>query len=127
MLEGKRVAPEQAQAAGLIDETVATHEELLPRARAWLLENKDNEAARTQPWDTKGYKIPGGNASHPAVAQMLPVASAMLRQKTRGLLPAPEKILDVAVTALRVDFETAMRVESRGLAYLAKHAPKPKT
>lgn len=119
LLEGKRVAPEQAQAAGLIDETVATHEELLPRARAWLLENKDNEAARTQPWDTKGYKIPGGNASHPAVAQMLPVASAMLRQKTRGLLPAPEKILDVAVTALRVDFETAMRVESRGLAYLA--------
>jgi len=119
LLEGKRVAPEQAQAAGLIDETVATHEELLPRAKAWLLENKDNEAARTQPWDTKGYKIPGGNASHPAVAQMLPVASAMLRQKTRGLLPAPEKILDVAVTALRVDFETAMRVESRGLAYLA--------
>ena len=119
LLEGKRVAPEQAQAAGLIHEVVATQEDLLPRAKAWLSENKDNEAARTQPWDTQGYKIPGGNATHPAVAQMLPVAAAMLRQKTRGLLPAPEKILDVAVTALRVDFETAMRVESRGLAYLA--------
>ena len=119
LLEGKRVAPEQAQAVGLIHEVVAAQEDLLPRAKAWLTENKDNEAAMTQPWDTKGYKIPGGNATHPAVAQMLPVAAAMLRQKTRGLLPAPEKILDVAVTALRVDFETAMRVESRGLAYLA--------
>lgn len=122
LIEGKRVAPEKAKEAGLIDETVATLEELLPRAKAWLKENAGNEAAAIQPWDTPGYKIPGGNVNTPAVAQMLPVASAMLRQKTRGLLPAPEKILDVAVAALRLDFDTAMRVESRGLTYLATTA-----
>jgi 3-hydroxyacyl-CoA dehydrogenase/enoyl-CoA hydratase/3-hydroxybutyryl-CoA epimerase len=46
-------------------------------------------------------------------------AAIMLRQKTRGLLPAPEKILDCAVEAARLDFDTALRIESRGLAYLA--------
>lgn len=119
LIEGKRVSPATAKESGLIQETVSNFEELLPRAKAWILENRDNEAARTQPWDTKGYKIPGGNANHPAVAQMLPVASAMIAQKTRGLLPAPVKILDVAVSAMRVDFETAMRIESRGITELA--------
>ena len=119
LIEGKRVAPTKAQASGLIHETVASLDELVPRAKAWVLENKDNEAARTQPWDTQGYKIPGGNANHPAIAQMLPVAAAMMRQKTRGLMPAPERILDVAVEAMRVDFETAMRIESRQFTTLA--------
>ena len=119
LIEGKRVSPATAKESGLIQETVSNFEELLPRAKAWILENRDNEAARTQPWDTKGYKIPGGNANHPAVAQMLPVASAMIAQKTRGVLPAPVKILDVAVSAMRVDFETAMRIESRGITELA--------
>lgn len=119
LLEGKRVTPEKALEAGLINETVATLDELVPRAKAYILENKDNAAAAVQPWDTKGYKIPGGSINSPAVAQMVPVATAMLRQKTRGLLPAPEKILDLAVSTLKVDFDTAMRMESRGLAYLA--------
>ncbi len=119
LIEGKRVAPAKAQASGLIHETVSGLDELIPRAKAWVLENQDNEAARTQPWDTQGYKIPGGNANHPAIAQMLPVAAAMMRQKTRGLMPAPERILDVAVEAMRVDFETAMRIESRQFTTLA--------
>ena len=119
LIEGKRVVPSRAIEAGLINETVDSLDDLIPRAKAWIAENQDNEAACTQPWDTKGYKIPGGNANHPAVAQMLPVASAMIAQKTRGLLPAPVKILDVAVSAMRVDFDTAMRIESRGLTELA--------
>ena len=51
-------------------------------------------------------------------AQLLMMSPAMLRQKTRGLLPAPEAILDCAVEAARLDFDTALRIESRGLASL---------
>ena len=122
LIEGKRVAPSKAQQAGLIHETVSSLDELLPRAKAWLVENSDNEAASVQPWDTQGYKIPGGNANNPQVAQMLPAATAMLYQKTRGLMPAPSKILDVATSALRVDFDTAMRIESRNFTALAQTA-----
>jgi 3-hydroxyacyl-CoA dehydrogenase/enoyl-CoA hydratase/3-hydroxybutyryl-CoA epimerase len=119
IVEGKRVAPEKALASGLIDAVIEDKDELLSAAKQWLLANKDDEAARTQPWDTKGYKIPGGNIRNPQVAQMVTMGAPMIRKNTRGLLPAPEKIFDVAVQALTVDFETAMRIESRGLAELA--------
>ena len=119
IVEGKRVAPEKALASGLIDAVIEDKDELMSAAKQWLLANKDDESARTQPWDTKGYKIPGGNIRNPQVAQMVTMGAPMIRKNTRGLLPAPEKIFDVAVQALTVDFETAMRIESRGLAELA--------
>lgn len=118
LVEGKRISPDKALAAGMIHETVNSLDELLPRAKAWILENRDNEAAAIQPWDTKGYKIPGGNANSPRLAQTLMGAPIMLRQKTRGLLPAPERILNVAVEALRLDFDTALRVEGRNFTSL---------
>ena len=122
LLEGKKVVPAKALEAGMIHETVENVAELVPRAKAWILENKDNEEAAVQAWDRKGHKIPGGSASSPKLAQLIMGAPIMLLQKTRGLLPAPEKILDCAVEAARLDFDTALRVESRGLAYLATTA-----
>ena len=119
IVEGKRVAPEKALASGLIDAVVDEKDSLVSAAKEWVMANKDDEEARTQPWDTKGYKIPGGNIRNPQVAQMVTIGAPMIRKNTRGLLPAPEKIFDVAVQALTVDFETAMRIESRGLAELA--------
>lgn len=118
LVEGKKVTPDKALKAGMIHETVDSLDELIPRAKAWILENKENDAAAVQPWDQKGYKIPGGNANSPQLAQVLMAAPAMLSKSTRGLLPAPERIMDCAVEALRLDFDTALRVESRGLAYL---------
>jgi len=123
LLEGKKVTPEKALKAGMIHETVESLDALVPRAKAYILETKAldaeaQEAAAQQPWDKKGFKIPGGSASSPKLAQVLMGAPAMLAQKTRGLLPAPEQILDCAVEAARLDFDAALRIESRGLAYL---------
>ena len=118
LLEGKRVAPGPAMQAGMIDATVETLEELLPAAKAYILDNKDNADAATQPWDRKGFRIPGGKINSPKLAQLAVMAPPMLRQKTRGLLPAPEKILDVAYQAALIDFDTALKVESRDFAYL---------
>ncbi|MAA73894.1 MAG: 3-hydroxyacyl-CoA dehydrogenase [Salinisphaeraceae bacterium] len=116
LLEGKKVSPDQALSAGLIHATVDSADELVPAAKAWL---KDNPDEHTQPWDQKGHKIPGGNASSPKLAQFMVGAPTMLSQKTRGLMPAPVEILDVAVNAARLDFDTALTVESRGLTKLA--------
>ena len=118
LLEGKRVAPGPATEAGMIDATVETLEDLLPAAKAYILDNKDNADAATQPWDRKGFRIPGGKVNSPKLAQLAVMAPPMLRQKTRGLLPAPEKILDVAYQAALIDFDTALEVESRDFAYL---------
>ncbi len=118
LLEGTRVTAANALKQGMVDQLVSRLEDLVPAAKEWILAQREDPEAAVQPWDRKGFKIPGGNANHPAVAQMIMVAPAMLFQKTRGLLPAPEQILDIAVQAARLDFDTALRIESRGLAYL---------
>ncbi len=119
LLEGTRIDPAAGLEAGLVDELVDSREALVPAAKAWVKAQYGNSEAALQPWDRKGFRIPGGNASSPHLAQLITIAPAMLRKKTRGLLPAPEVILDCAVEALRLDFDTAQRVESRGLTYLA--------
>lgn len=109
LLEGKKLAPQKALQAGLIDDLASDREALLNKARTWI---KANPTA-VQRWDVKGYQIPGGTPSNPKVAQMLAIAPSILRSKTQGTLPAPEKILCAAVEGAQVDFDTAQLIETR--------------
>lgn len=118
LLEGKQVDPVKALDAGMIHDLVTDVDALVPKAKEYILANKDNPDAAIQPWDQKGYKIPGGGITSPKIQQAITGGTAMLLQKTRGLLPAPEKILDVAVQALKLDLDTALVIESRGIAAL---------
>lgn len=118
LVQGRKVAPAKALSEGMIHATVSSIDELVPNAKAWILENRGVEDSAVQPWDRKGHRIPGGDASSPKLAQFIMGAPAMLRQQTRGLLPAPEKIMDCAVEAARLDLDTALEIESRGLTSL---------
>ncbi|MEY8838266.1 3-hydroxyacyl-CoA dehydrogenase NAD-binding domain-containing protein [Cribrihabitans sp. XS_ASV171] len=113
LLEGKQVGPEKAKAAGLIHEVVPAAD-LLSRAKDWILSVQGDAEAITQPWDAKGYKIPGGPSTAPKNMQRIAGAAAMLYKKTRGLMPAPAKILDIMTeSAGKLDFDTALRYETR--------------
>src|SRR5260370_31467853 len=94
LLEGKQLRPAEALKQGLVDEIVPTLAELVPAAKAWI---KANPGTHTQPTDQKGFKYPGGGAVAPNIRQIATLAPMMLVNKTRGLMPAPEKILDIAV------------------------------
>jgi 3-hydroxyacyl-CoA dehydrogenase / enoyl-CoA hydratase / 3-hydroxybutyryl-CoA epimerase len=119
LLQGPRFKPAQAKEKGLVDELVATREELVPAAKAWIEANKGSEEAATNPWDRKGYKMPGGTPSTPSLAAFLPAFPAMLRKQTKGALyPAPRAIMAAAVEGAQVDFETASTIESRYLTNL---------
>jgi 3-hydroxyacyl-CoA dehydrogenase / enoyl-CoA hydratase / 3-hydroxybutyryl-CoA epimerase len=109
LLEGKKIRPQQALQTGLINELAVDRTELLAKSRAWILANPQ---AR-QPWDNKAYQIPGGTPSNPKVAQILAIAPSILRSKTNGCFPAPEKILCAAVEGAQVDFDTAHLIETR--------------
>jgi 3-hydroxyacyl-CoA dehydrogenase/enoyl-CoA hydratase/3-hydroxybutyryl-CoA epimerase len=110
LLEGKRLRPAQAKELGVVDEVVATPDELLAAARAWIAANPD----AAQPWDRKGYKMPGGSPTSPSLAPMLPMFPATLRKQTKGApMPAPRAILSAAVEGALVDVDTALRIESR--------------
>jgi 3-hydroxyacyl-CoA dehydrogenase / enoyl-CoA hydratase / 3-hydroxybutyryl-CoA epimerase len=119
LLQGQRYKPAVAAEKGLVDELVPAAE-LLDRAKAWVRDNADNEEAATQPWDRKGYKMPGGTPSHPSLAQMLPVFPATLRKTLKGAdYPAPRAIMAAAVEGAQVDFEVASRIEARYFTSLA--------
>jgi len=109
LMEGKQFDVKKGQSLGLIHDTGATMDEVLQKARDWIKANPKSQ----QPFDVKGYKIPGGTPSTPAVAQMLAIAPAMLRDKTKGCYPAPEAIMSAAVEGAQVDIDTALRIESR--------------
>ncbi|MFN0162523.1 MAG: 3-hydroxyacyl-CoA dehydrogenase NAD-binding domain-containing protein [Burkholderiales bacterium] len=114
LMEGKTFSPKEARALGLVHDLVDSAADLMPRARAWIAANPKAQ----HPWDVKGYRIPGGGPDSPKIAQMLSIAPAITLDKTRGMLPAPEAIMSCAVEGARVDFETALRIESRYLVGL---------
>ncbi len=114
LLQGQRNTPAKAKAIGLVDQLVDDLEALVPTAKQWVLDHRDDEQASSQPWDRAGYKIPGGTPSTPELAQFLPAFPANLRKQLKGArYPAPRAIMSAAVEGSQTDFETATRIESR--------------
>lgn len=110
LLEGKLSDPKSAKAAGLIDEVVAP-EDLLSRAKEWVLAAKDADLVK--PWDAKGYKLPGGAPYHPAGFMTFVGASAMVHGKTMGVYPAAKALLGAVYEGALVPFDTALKIEAR--------------
>jgi 3-hydroxyacyl-CoA dehydrogenase / enoyl-CoA hydratase / 3-hydroxybutyryl-CoA epimerase len=118
ILESKLFSPKEALALGLVHALVADASQLRELALAWISAHPTSQ----QPWDDKAYKIPGGTPSNPKIAGALVVAPAMLKKTSRGLYPAPEAALCAMVEGAMVDYDTALRIESR---YLAKLMTSP--
>ena len=112
LLEGKLFGPQEALEIGWVDELAKTREELRAHAVAWI----DAHPDAVQPWDRKDYRLPGGTPSSPKIAAGLAVAPAMLAQKTRGLYPATQAILEAMVEGALVDFDSAVRIDARKFA-----------
>jgi 3-hydroxyacyl-CoA dehydrogenase/enoyl-CoA hydratase/3-hydroxybutyryl-CoA epimerase len=116
LLQGQEVRPAQALEMGLVGEVVPTRDDLLPAAKTWIAANPE----AVQPWDVKGYKIPGGTPSNPKLAMNLPAFPANLRKQLKGAnYPAPHHIMAVAVESSQVDFDTAIEIEGRYFTDLA--------
>ncbi|MEU9848405.1 3-hydroxyacyl-CoA dehydrogenase NAD-binding domain-containing protein [Streptomyces sp. NPDC047985] len=110
LLQGTQYTPRRALENGLVHEVAATREEMLDQARAFI----DAHPESQQPWDVKGYRIPGGTPSHPKFAANLPAFPANLKKQLAGApMPAPRNILAAAVEGSQVDFETALTIEAR--------------
>ena len=115
LLEGKLSDPKSAKNAGLIDEVVPA-EDLLTRAREWVLAAKDADIVK--PWDAKGYKMPGGAPYHPAGFMTFVGASAMVNGKTQGVFPAAKALLAAVYEGALVPFDTALKIEARWFTHV---------
>ncbi len=110
LLEGKAAEPKKMKAAGIIDEVVAP-DQLLARAKEWVLGAKDEDLVK--PWDKKGYKVPGGAPYHPAGFPTFVGASVMVHANTWGVYPAAKNLLSAVYEGLLVPFDTALKIEAR--------------
>ncbi|MBI5106000.1 MAG: enoyl-CoA hydratase/isomerase family protein [Solirubrobacterales bacterium] len=118
LLQGQRLRPAKAKELGVVDEVVASVDELVPAAKAWI--NAQGEDFAGQAWDQKGYKIPGGTPSNPKLAMNLPAFPANLRKQLKGATyPAPHHIMAAAVEGAQVDVDTAFEIEGRYFVDLA--------
>ena len=113
ILKSQRMNPEKALAAGLIHEIVDEMDELLPRARVWIKDNLENQDAAIQPWDRKGYRVPGGAINSPRNAQLAAMAPTLLHKQTRGLMPQMTAAMDIAFQSSMLDVDTMFRIEGR--------------
>jgi 3-hydroxyacyl-CoA dehydrogenase / enoyl-CoA hydratase / 3-hydroxybutyryl-CoA epimerase len=110
MGQGQDLRPEKALELGVISQLVDSEADLDAAARRFIADNPEAQ----QPWDVKGYKVPGGVPSHPALAQMLPGVPSNLRKQLKGApMPAPRAILASAVESLQVPVDRAWEIEAR--------------
>jgi 3-hydroxyacyl-CoA dehydrogenase/enoyl-CoA hydratase/3-hydroxybutyryl-CoA epimerase len=116
LVQGQRTGPVQAKELGIVDDLVATPDEMLAKAREWIAAHPRAQ----QPWDVPGHQIPGGTPSTPRLAQLLPTFPATLRKQLKGApMPAPHHILCAAVEGAQVDVDTALLIETRYFMDLA--------
>ncbi len=115
LTEGKQINPKEAKEIGLVDELATDAADMMAKARAWIKANPSS----SQSWDRDDFRLPGGAPSSPKVAPALMVAPAMIRKKTQRNYPAPECIAAAMVEGAAVDFDTALRIESRYFSTIA--------
>jgi len=113
MLEGKKVRPQEALSMGLVHQLAENKDELMKKAMEFIQQNKK----ASQPWDNKGFRIPGGDVMSKDGAMIFTAASAMIRKKTYGNYPAAGAILSCVYEGLQLPIEKALQVEAR---YFAK-------
>ena len=109
MTQGKELRPQQALEIGFIDDVAHDDDELISKAKAWI---NDNPKAQ-QPWDKKGFKIPGGDSNYPKMVQVFSMAPAMANQKSHGNYPAITHILSSVFEGCLTDIDNGLKIESR--------------
>ncbi len=112
MTQGKELRPTAARDFGMIDAIATDYADMMKQAKTWINANPKAQ----QPWDKKGFKIPGGDSKHPKIVPIFSVAPAMANQKSHGNYPAITHIMSCVFEGCLVDIDTGLAIESRYFA-----------
>ncbi|MFJ3370574.1 3-hydroxyacyl-CoA dehydrogenase NAD-binding domain-containing protein [Pseudomonas sp. NPDC086251] len=114
MMKGTLLAPEAALAKGIVDRVLSV-EQLLPAARAWILEHTDAQ----QPWDKKGYQVPGGAGfADVELGNLFNLTATQIARDTGRNLPAPIALLRAVAHGTCVPIDAGLHIESCEFAKL---------
>jgi 3-hydroxyacyl-CoA dehydrogenase/enoyl-CoA hydratase/3-hydroxybutyryl-CoA epimerase len=115
LLKGEQLKVDRAKAMKLID-AVVPQADLITAAKDWIKAGGKAKA----PWDTDGFRLPGGPVYSKAGMMTFPAANAIYRRETYDNYPAARAILQVVYEGLQVQFDTALRIESRWFAKILR-------
>ena len=115
LLKGDQLKVDRAKAMKLIDAVVPAAD-LIKTAKDWVKANSKAKA----PWDTEGFRLPGGPVYSKAGMMTFPAANAIYRRETYDNYPAARAILQVVYEGLQLPIDTALRVESRWFAKILR-------
>jgi len=109
LLQGKQLQPEEALKLGIVH-ALAPAEQLVARAHDWLLATPNAQ----QPWDRKGYRVPGGAGPlAPHASQTFSAGIALISGATQHNFPAPMAILSCVFEGTQVAMDVGLRIESK--------------
>ena len=108
LLKGKHFTPKKALKFKIANELANTPEELMEKAITFINSNPEIK----QPWDKKGYRIPGGNVHTPVGYTVFPAATATVRSQTFNNYLAPQNILKSVYEGLQVPMDMGLKIEA---------------
>jgi 3-hydroxyacyl-CoA dehydrogenase / enoyl-CoA hydratase / 3-hydroxybutyryl-CoA epimerase len=115
LLKGDQLKVDRAKAMKLVD-AVVPEADLIKTAKEWVKANGKAKA----PWDTEGFRLPGGPVYSKAGMMTFPAANAIYRRETYDNYPAARAILQVVYEGLQLPIDTALRIESRWFARILR-------
>lgn len=120
LLNGNPVAPAEALSLGIVH-SLAPAGRTIDFARAWLLD----AANPVQPWDRKGFVVPGGAGPLASFAsQSFMVGTALVRKQAPARQQALLAILSCVYEGTITGFDTGLKIEAN---YFGKALSEPTT
>ncbi len=108
ILKGTSFSPQDALGMKIVDEVVPAAD-LMARARAYL----KGSPRSVQPWDERGFRIPGGAVQSPMGFQTFTAGNAVVVKETYGNYPAAKAIMSCFYEGLQVGIDAGLTIETR--------------
>lgn len=109
LLTGQQVKAGEALKLGLVH-ALAKSSDVVAAAKAWLL----GSPKAAQPWDEKGYRVPGGTGpAAPHAFRTFTIGTASTAKSTQRNYPAPLAVLSCVYEGTLVNIDSALRLESK--------------
>ncbi len=118
ILSGRNVAPAEALELGFVDQ-LAPADDLLKEAERWVLEKGFAE----QPWDRRGFRIPGGaKLNDMNIGRLFQVSTAKISARYRHNYPAPIAALRCLFNGTTVNsIDAGLKIETREFSALTRN------
>jgi 3-hydroxyacyl-CoA dehydrogenase/enoyl-CoA hydratase/3-hydroxybutyryl-CoA epimerase len=109
LAQGTSVKPQEAKELGIVHE-LAPADAVVAAARRWL----EGSPEPAQPWDRKGFRVPGGTGIlSPGANRAFTAGAALTAKATQHNYPAPIAILSCVFEGTQVPIDTGLAIESK--------------